>query len=94
VPADREGLQEVLATCAARISGAPVDLHRIPADCPLLDLEEHGLSLDSIQLLELVVLLEEHLGRDLELAEVADDWTTYTWGRLLDDLIAAIDDDR
>lgn len=79
-----------VAECVHRLTGASVDLRAIPHRCPLADLEQHGLSLDSIQLLELVVLLEEQMGRDLELPEVTDDWSTYTWGQLLDDLAEAV----
>jgi len=94
VPADREVLLGDVAECVRQLTGASVHLQRIPQDCPLLDLEQHGLSIDSIQLLELVVLLEERVGRELELPAVTDDWSSYTWGRLLDDLAAAVGDTR
>lgn len=78
-----------LTECVAQLTGGARVLTFIPRTCPLADLEQHGLSVDSIQLLELVVLLEEHLGVELDLAEGNDDWGTYTWGQLLDDLTAA-----
>jgi acyl carrier protein len=89
VPAERE-LLATLARCHARLTGDEVDLTTIPADCSFLELERHGLSLDSIQLLEMVVLLEEELGCDIELVEVQEDWQTYRWGQFLADLEAAI----
>lgn len=94
MPADGDSLVADVAECVRRLTGASVDLRAIPHDCPLVDLEQHGLSIDSIQLLELVVLLEERVGRYLELPEVTDDWSTYTWGRLLDDLAKAVRDLR
>lgn len=78
-----------LTECVEQLTGEAVVLTFIPGSCPLVDLEQHGLSIDSIQLLELVVLLEEHLGVELELPDVDDDWLTYTWSRLVDDLTDA-----
>lgn len=87
--ADRDELIDRLSVCLTRLTGASIDLRAVPEACALVDLEQHGLSLDSLQLLELVVLLEDDLGCELDLAEVADDWLTYTWGRFLEDLGAA-----
>ena len=94
MPADRARLLDAIGRGLVRLGAAPAVLATIPADCPLADLERYDIDLDSIQLLELVVVLEEDLGQDLDLPEVSDDWQTYTWGRLLDDLAIAATDRR
>jgi aryl carrier-like protein len=89
VPAERADLLATLEQCHATLTGRHVDMTVVPADCAFIDLVAYGLDLDSIELLELVVLLEEALGCDLDLAEVEEDWTTYRWGQFLTDLAAA-----
>ena len=79
-----------LERCHLAVTGDAVDLAAIPPECPFVDLDQHGISLDSIGLLELVVTLEDELGCQLDLAERDVDWTTYRWGEFLADLDAAV----
>jgi aryl carrier-like protein len=89
MPAEHAELLATLERCHTELTGRAVDLAAVPADCAFIDLVAYGLDLDSIELLELVVLLEEALGCDLDLAEVEEDWSTYRWGQFLTDLAAA-----
>ena len=62
-------LLAALERCHLAVTGDAVDLTAIPPECPFIGLDEHGIALDSVGLLELVVALEDELGCELDLAE-------------------------
>lgn len=79
-------LLTMLERCHESLTGRALSFRSIPLECPFDRLTEHGIELDSIEVLELVLLLEGELGRELEFDVNDDDWSGYTWGAFLRDI--------
>ena len=86
MPAEHRRLVALLEACHVSVTGRHVDLTDVPLDTPFLELDRYGVTLDSVDVLELVVALEDALGHELDVAIGEDDWARYRWGDFLADL--------
>ena len=89
VDAIESQLIAVLSDLLSTRLGEDCDVAAIPRSMPMADLP-FARELDSIDILEIVVQVEDEFDCELTLPESSQEWSAYTWGNFLDDLGAAI----